>query len=581
MREEEELARAAGLEGPSALLPRPMPPTAAEPAEAAAPDPTKPPVEAPAAATYEPPPPDLPDPEQNPPGFDASALEPKEEDVWARFSRTRGAPPDIGAPPMMKDPSSGHTIAAMVIEGLVNKGRGIPGMLMAMGEKPDVEYENWMRRAKAAQAQQGLENAYAQSLRPGGADPLTLDLRRRNLALREAQISTAQDREERLRQKQREMLDPDSDLAKQVRTFLRSEGVDTTNLERLSVEAMRNDVDPAIKHKIDYAFRDQIAEVAGTKAGAVAEATIAPSVAKARQTAEATADTKVDVAGRSAAAVAEATQPYKLELDAAKREGTRAIEDSKRGEDFAWKYAKEVEKDLGIAKLMDGIDASGGAVPESLAERFNNWITNQVIPEERMKPWQAKRMVLELWSRQQTGAAISMTEEQRFDVQAGLSPLASEQQVQAAYEVMGDVIKTWLRTKAAARPGDARAVVKRGGIDDMRWLGSPEEDVPLPSAHVPATGGAPKKAKPAPAPTGGADEIEVLDPNTGNKRTVKNTPALQERIKTGVLRVVGGGADTIRVRDPKTGEEHTVRRSRDVYDRINAGLLEVALEVNQ
>lgn len=143
-----------------------------------------------------------------------------------------------------------------------------------------------------------------------------------------------------------------------------------------------------------------------------------------------------------------------------------------RGEDFRKWYSKEAEKDLAIANLIEQIDkAPGGAAPQGLMERFRSAFTARGIDPARVKSWQMKQMVLELWARQQTGAAISATEDQRFTVQTGLSATADQAQVEAAYDVMEDVVGAWLRTKGAARPDDAREILQAAGASPDRWLG--------------------------------------------------------------------------------------------------------------
>lgn len=301
MREEEELARAAGVEGPSALVPPPVPPepepSGAAPDEAAAPDPTKPAMDAPDEATYEPSPPDLPDPEQEPAGFDASSLDPAGDDqgdVWARYAKTRRPPEELGPPPGARAPSMAFPIAGMIVDGLTNRGRGIGGILADMSKAPDTDYENWVRRAKAAQAQQGLESDFAQSIRPSskGLTPEQLELQRLRLAQAGERLQLGRGKEERLQEAHEYRYNPEK--ADDVRAFLATRGMDVAPLKDMSLDDMKA-VSPEIKQAVEVAQADITNAIAADKARGVAQATMQPKIDTAKGISDATQENKLEL----------------------------------------------------------------------------------------------------------------------------------------------------------------------------------------------------------------------------------------------------------------------------------------------
>ncbi len=141
----------------------------------------------------------------------------------------------------------------------------------------------------------------------------------------------------------------------------------------------------------------------------------------------------------------------------------------RRAEDFAKSFAKERETELDIAGLIQDVEDSPGGTPPGFFERFRNAITARGIDPDRMEAWQAKQMILELWARGQTGAAISESEDGRFITQAGMDPAASREQVEAAYKVLTRLTRRRLRGYAASNPEAAQSVAGEYGLNED-WL---------------------------------------------------------------------------------------------------------------
>ncbi len=172
-----------------------------------------------------------------------------------------------------------------------------------------------------------------------------------------------------------------------------------------------------------------------------------------------------------------------------------------RVEAFKHSYAKERELELDIAGMLQDIEASpGGAAPAGFAERFSRAITARGIDPDRIETWQSKQMVLELWSRNQSGAAIGMSEGDRFKVQAGLSETATPEQVEAAVAVMRRLVARRLRATAAANPSAARDVATAQGLNVDAWLGKQKAAAEEDYAADPAPSQRAQPARPAKAP---------------------------------------------------------------------------------
>jgi hypothetical protein len=390
-------------------------------------------------------------------------------------------PDTFGQPPGYEPPSVGGNLFALGLDAVLNKGRNAGRIVNAIVGADDSDYVNYQRRIKAAKdkadieatKRRGIETPEEQALREA-----RLKLAQDNVRLRGEQIANQGEGLELRKAQDAIKNDANHPSAVRLREQAYAQGwAEPGSLDGLSNDQMKSGTNKALSNAADLAMADELNRVAAKKASAVADATD---------------DNKV----RTAAAISDATQANKLELVAAGQTGKIEAEERaegreqiKRGEDYKKWFSKEAEKDLAIARLMDEIDSTPGGVTPTLMERFKGAITARGIDPARMKSWQAKQMVLELWARQQSGAAISDSEEARFARQAALDPLAGEEQVNAAYEVLGDVMETWLRSKAAGRPSDARAVGEAAGVNADRWFGAPQpaqQPAPVPRKRAPA-----------------------------------------------------------------------------------------------
>jgi hypothetical protein len=396
----------------------------------------------------------------------------------------------LGEPPEYEPPNQVGNMFALGLDTLFNKGRNAGRIVSSIAEGGgDTRYANWKRKADAAKAAADIEATKRRGLLTPEEEEYKrrrLEIAEAGLGLREKQIGAQGESLELRKQQEAVKNDPSHAGAERFRKQLEAEGaIRPGQWDGMSWEQMKAAGNEALKNRVDIAMAGELNAVAANKANAVANATD---------------DNKI----RVAEGISDATQANKLELvhegqagriDAEDRADKR--EQSKRGEAFMQWYSKEAEKDLAIAKLMDGIDSAPGGVAPGMAERFKTWLTDRGISDDRVKPYMQKQMVLELWARQQSGAAISDSEEVRFAKQAASDPLASEEQINAAYEVMGDVISTWLRSKAAARPQEALTVGKAAGINADRWYG----DMPVaPTAAPSQQPGNPPRQRPKRAP---------------------------------------------------------------------------------
>lgn len=381
-------------------------------------------------------------------------------------------------PPEYEAPSVGGNLFALGLDALFNKGRNAGRIVSRIADgEGDSRYANWKRKADAARAAADLEA----TKRRGTLTPeeqayrdARLEIARAGLGLRGEQIE-AQGESLKLRKEQEAVKnDPTHAGAERFRKQLEAEGaIRPGQWDGMSWEQMKAAGNEALKNRVDIAMADEINKVAAEKANAVANATD---------------DNKVRVAG----GIAEVTQPYKRELAeigattaAGARAETQAINEANRVTDFKTKFAENAAEELTIASMMDRVDQLGGASPAELAERLPDVLASWGISSpERMEAWQGKKMILEKWGRSQSGAAISLSEDDKFKIQAASRGDASPAQIEAAWKIMERTIATRLKTRAAGDPESARGVLDFAGVNSKRWIGSnaaPPRPSPRPS----------------------------------------------------------------------------------------------------
>lgn len=149
-----------------------------------------------------------------------------------------------------------------------------------------------------------------------------------------------------------------------------------------------------------------------------------------------------------------------------------AVANDAKAVTFATDYQKANGDYLQMAGMVQDIrDVVGedGSVDTgvlaSLRSRFSTYFNGQQVTDVNA----AKRMLLEKWSRTQSGAAISENEEERFARQTGADPYASEADVDAAFQTMERVVARTLRSGATGNPEAARAVADNAGLNED-WL---------------------------------------------------------------------------------------------------------------
>lgn len=362
---------------------------------------------------------------------------------------------------------------AALLDAFVNKGRGTPQIIARASEMADARGKNALER-QFKQAQIDWYN------RRGQENPELAAQRARRLDQGDRRLDMQEDAERRrvaadqLRQLAWETKnDPSGAQARKQWMYknfpsMFKEG----SLDGLSPEEM-NHMGTQFGQMSDLALSPQQAQAAGDKAAAVAGAQADIKHAYAPQTAQ-------DEANK-AAAVMQAQIPLQREKSRETAAGTMEGQGDYRERRLRWEqtraFAKDNEHELAIGGLINEINQAGGAAPADFAERFKGAITARGIDPARLQAWQAKQMVLEIWARKQTGAAISASEGEKFDIQTGMNATASPEQVEAAYAVMERLVQRQLRAQATNNPAAADVIFRSGVTDDpLGYLGMTESE---------------------------------------------------------------------------------------------------------
>lgn len=368
----------------------------------------------------------------------------------------------------------GATWAALA-DVFLNRGRGVPGIIAKASEMPE------KRRRDALNEQ--YRQAQIASLNRGnqGRDPRELDLRERALDQADQRLTMQGEREKRLLQTTQAKLDElksKGASGEQIQQFVelqRQLGVPDNVLGALKGMSMETAkvAAPQLREQSTIAQAPALAQAAGQKTAAQTGAKIDVEHAYAPQ-----------IAGDKAAeasAVYAATIPNAREKSREVARGTQEGQGDYRERRLKWdqsqSYAQDNKHDLRIGGLINEINKSGGAAPQDFAERFRGDIMARGIDPARLEAWQAKQLVLETWARQQSGAAISATEDEKFALQTGMGKTASPEQVNAAYNVLDRVIQRSLRANAVNNPS-ARDVLFAAGVSDdpEMYLGQTTEE---------------------------------------------------------------------------------------------------------
>lgn len=373
-------------------------------------------------------------------------------------------PSRVQQPPRATSPNTGLLIGAGVLDMLLNRGRNLGGVVHTIAEAPvAAERENWQRQQEYQQAV-GQERAIdvrealaQRAMRGESRDPDAMALKRDALDQRRAEFEERKKGAEAKRGREAALASLDS-----METRAQQDAAIMVGMPEEQARVMTG--------AQILQWRPQIGQVAHSL--------------------ESNEEWRKRFGMSQSATLAK--EGRESERDLSKEERTEERVTGTRAEDFAEKYATKYDKDLAIAGLMQDIDRAGGAAPQSFSERFKGALAARGVDPERLEAWRAKQLVVEEFLRKQTGAAISLSEEDRGDMLAGLAPAASEADATAAYNVMKRNIRRYLRMGAAANPSAARSVTRSAELDDS-WLAG------IGDAN-PNRGGAKPAAKPAAAP---------------------------------------------------------------------------------
>lgn len=396
------------------------------------------------------------------PSFASAAADPLQSLAKREDPTDYGA--GLPAPPMMKGRTTADDAGmalALLADLALNKGSNA-GLLiggMAQGSSKDVPYENYKRQMDHSKALADL----AYTRRRGFKDAESDNLAAERLRLAQERFAAGQEKDAQTRARAEALRNLDSDETRAEQDMAIGMGMDAKEARKYTGEQLRT-------------WRTQIG----------------------RDTALEQSDElirgRMQYGDTLARGREERGETRKIAGE--EREEGRTL--AHRATDFGEKYAKNLELELDIAALTQDIEASpGGAAPQGFFEKFRNQFTARGIDPERIETWQAKQMVLELWARNQTGAAISQTEDGRFATQTGLDMAASPEQVEAAYKVMQRLVARRLRGAAAPNRGAVREIFDGYGLDADRWLGAEPQRA------------APGRPKPGAAEPGNSSDLGV------------------------------------------------------------------------
>lgn len=447
----------------AAEVPRPPPPVQepepiAEPEPEPAPQPTAaPPLE---QHAEEPLPPSLVDREAN----GAYAFEPPDPD-----------PPKSTS--LLDD--EGAQWAAL-FDTFLNGGRGVGKILGAAAVQ------------KSKKKSEALDNDYKQAqidhLRGTGG---MTELQRRRLELQAEGQGLVRDREGRLWEalnsrtgELRRKQDPNAASAVATRDVLREKYPDRFHpgdaMDKAGPEALDR-LKPVISQEASVALGPAKNKTAAEKKAMETDARIQAEVNRQKD---------LDaLAGSKAKATAQGTDEGHLantqELARQRAAGTQAGQGDLKERAFYLKAGelfrggKDEKADLDMVGILDNLDQTeGGIVPKDMAERLaqNSTIAERYVDKSRLPVVAGKRMLLEVWSRGQTGAASTTHEEERFRAQvANQFATASDEAIEAAYNQLRDIVQKRVAGKAVGNPA-AVDIMKLIVRDPYSWLSvTPEQ----------------------------------------------------------------------------------------------------------
>jgi hypothetical protein len=202
-------------------------------------------------------------------------------------------------------------IVATIADAVFNKGRGLGQIIpMWVAEGDKVNQTNYERKTQAMKDQAGLDQAYERMGNGAYGDgrgynsPERLAIARENARMRQRQIDLQEDALALRAEQSAANLDPDHPATKAfASTLVRDFGVPESAVAGQPLNTLKQ-----LKHqfaqKSDYAARDEIGAVSGSKA----QSQVRPHVDQAIQISQRTKQDKIDIAKAGAAGRIEAEQ---------------------------------------------------------------------------------------------------------------------------------------------------------------------------------------------------------------------------------------------------------------------------------
>lgn len=402
-------------------------------------------------------------------------------DALAQASERAATVGLVGGPTARPTPTQARTLEKIPDQGfvgpglallgdlLLNKGRSVGGIVNAtLARNEKVGELN--RQTDKEQQDMDYKQALIDKARAG--DPLAqaklgqaqqrIDLQGKHIGQEDKRIGLASGAEQRRTDQFNIEHDPKNDSADRVRVALIGAGVDPANVTGRSVAEMKQ-LGPAYEKEITLFLAPRTAEAAANQGAAVASAENAPLIARAAGESDATQGNKIELANIQAGIAKDRNA-----LEQQDRQGAR-------NDAAAEKFTEKHGADMDQLELIDSIRGAkdGGAVPQSVWERFgtkSSLAARGIKDPARMDVITQKRLLLEDFARNQSGSAISKTEDGKFIQQIGADPTASEEEVNSALRIMRNQAAQHIRGGAAANRDAAERVLTERGFDPTTVL---------------------------------------------------------------------------------------------------------------
>lgn len=395
--------------------------------------------------------------------------------------------PNLPPPPRAEATPPWAMVTAGLLDLALNKGANAPRIMMALAQGDQAaDYENYKRQAQYAKDM----NTLAYRGRGGtarGTDPMTLALRAEALRLQQDRLNNQVAAEQRHKMEWEALNTVGSPQHKAMLDWAVKNRLGTyEELAGLPYAAMVK-FNPAINDYLKNTGEIGRADVAhaAEKSEAVLTAGIEPKATTARRIGEETLPVELEKirAGTLARGEAEAQTP---EFQAKQSERFRAAADQYAKETHDYRgAAQQVQRAKGIADKYKGGNIpglgmmEGRFIPDSVYAATNN--------RDALEVRSAQRLMNDIVTRAQTGAAAPVSEQQAIQMMTGSKPGATEAEFLIGLQAMEDYTVGHMRAYAAGKEDAAWTVLHNQGLDQMVFPADaqPQQPQPAPATRQP------------------------------------------------------------------------------------------------